>query len=302
MNCKSTAKYLYAHADGELGMSDSLAVLEHLSMCPECCQKVHAQHQLKDSLLRVEGQVQAPADLRARIRQQIRIHEAPPGLFAGFFRFGRPLAAAAGVAIVIFGAFSWRADQQISAEPRLTSVLAQVQVSDGGPIALALADRILQAHRHGADQGSARHDPALPRDGVAAAKVMARSGLNVLGCDQLGEFGASFESAALCHFTDTAGQVHPSAHIVYRSRSGEPVSLMSIEHLPELVNLHKQVVESHECLFVAPTQDAQTSIVAWNCPKCTHVICAPKGLLKSAQLLEPVTPQQSPKPHFASEQ
>src|ERR1700719_2154023 len=61
-------EYLAAYADDELGASELRDAEEHLSGCARCRARLSDERTLKALVRQHSGSVQAPADLRLRIR------------------------------------------------------------------------------------------------------------------------------------------------------------------------------------------------------------------------------------------
>ena len=53
MNCTGVRKFLYAFADGQLGVKSSCEVLDHLKMCPACSRLVDEHHSLRAAIGRM---------------------------------------------------------------------------------------------------------------------------------------------------------------------------------------------------------------------------------------------------------
>ena len=68
MNCQQIEKLIHAHHDGELDISTTLQVDEHLAECPRCAALLRSLSGLSAVLRNDALRFQAPADLRQRIR------------------------------------------------------------------------------------------------------------------------------------------------------------------------------------------------------------------------------------------
>lgn len=282
MNCRQASKFLYAFADSELETTENLEVLEHLQMCPECCRKVDAQQQLKAAIASVMGREAAPDALRESVRAAIAQESTTArGRWQRFVRRGPGiyLALAAAIALAFVG--GWQLFG--SAPPGIT---------DNGPLAVAFADRVYTLHHKCEQLGRGRHNADLPRDVKLAADQMTKElRFPVLRCKALTELTGTFESADYCEFDDGHGHKLRGAHIVLRRPDGDAVSLISVPNLADMRQLHAYHRGKRDYVIVRPTvkeaEDVPT-VVAWNCPKGTHIVCAPIEPDHILDLVEPL--------------
>jgi len=97
MNCRESELQLDAYHDGELDLSGSLALEEHLAACPACSQR-YAARRLQSSRIRIEApRYAAPAALRRRIEEMLP--EENPIKRKIRWRWAIPAAAAAAVLV-----------------------------------------------------------------------------------------------------------------------------------------------------------------------------------------------------------
>jgi mycothiol system anti-sigma-R factor len=269
MNCKQVSKLLYAFADGELETTENLEVLAHLKMCPDCCRKVDAQHQLKAGLVSALGRDKAPDALRKTVTAALAA-EGEPRMVGRFRltrrRYGIPLALAAAVALATAGILQF-------------SGIGSPRVTDDSVVAAAFADRVYEMHHACELRGPARHNTDLPRDVQLAANQMTQElHVPVLRCQAFSNLSGTFESADYCDFPDAGGHKIHGAHIILRRDSGEAVSLISLPKLDEMQQLRTYQTDQRAYVILRPHHAPGTpdvTIAAWNCPKGTHIVCAP---------------------------
>src|SRR5688572_13437752 len=96
-------KFLAAFADGELDVTQSLAVLEHMALHPDATRRVMHQQQLRHAVAQTLSGSAAPVPepLRARVAALAAAGATPPerpSLLRRLWR-GVPLALAAGVLV-----------------------------------------------------------------------------------------------------------------------------------------------------------------------------------------------------------
>lgn len=299
MNCKEVAKYLYAFADGELDTGQNLQVLEHIKMCASCCAKVDAQEQLKKGLIRTLGGQEAPASLRNRVEAMIAgeagtaMHgmptEEPSRTRSVFRRYWMSGALAA--AIVLVWISIWNVQGNHS-----NMLLDNIRVTDGGASAVALADRIYALHQAASDKGPALHDPALPLDPHLAAQAMKQQlAFPILRCsDGTTIPNSTFESASYCQLVDAWGIQHRGGQLIYRrTGSNETVSLISVQKMPQkemeaIESVHHQGRELRILKPTVATSLHPMTIIAFDCPAATHIVCAPVEPSEAVEMVLPL--------------
>lgn len=100
MNCAAVERYLDAVLDEEVDASTRIAIDEHLASCRACHERVAFARWLK-TRLRAEGKVEAPADLRARVKKTLTRERSPS--FSRIDGSWRATAAMAAMALLVFG-------------------------------------------------------------------------------------------------------------------------------------------------------------------------------------------------------
>lgn len=299
MNCREVVKFLYAFADGELETRDNLHVLEHINMCPECCGKVSLQQQLKGAIAIAFRDDAAPVSLHDRITACIAGLEESSGGPSRIIRLWRPMAAAAVIVLAAVGLWNL---QNRAGRPVATP-LAGVQFTDTTPIARTLATNIYSMHRQSALAGKSRHDASLPADGLAAARVICRE-LNypMLRCGKLdANPDTEFVSASFCEVADCEGAIHRGGHLIYTFKSGpmqgRDISMISVTHLTEMKSLKKiPLGERDYCIMEPTTVQAPATVVAFDCPQASHIVCLeadPQDTMRFVQHMQPVSVEQA---------
>ncbi len=287
MNCKDARKYLYAFADGELGTRENLEVLEHIKMCLPCCRAATAQQQLRSAVGRMDARVTAPAAMRDHIESAVAGETRRMILRRAWL----PLAAAAVIALSVAGAWTqWLSPPAGGGAPPQTFALKNVTFTDESPAAVAFAERVFAEHMQCSQDHRGHHNPELPTDGVMAARAIGRKlKLPILRCEQLeGVVNANFESANYCGLADENGTMHEGGHLVYRCGDDRAVSLISVSRMPEMAHLKKMTFERKDYAILHPAASDSVTIVAYNCPAATHIVCAPLGPTETLQLAEPI--------------
>lgn len=222
MNCMSVRKFLYAFADGQLGVQANCEVLDHLKMCPACSRLVDEHQTLRAAVGRSVAAEKTPEGLHQRVVQRVEGASATPG------RWLRPLAAAACVALAATGA--WWAFSNQSADPNQTAN-APVRV-EGGPTA---ATMIAEVHRMCLAEPAKHQYPSLPRDRsqVASAINQHFGGRIAAVAPNLSRFGYEFESVNLCGID--ASLSREGGHLIYASADRQSrVSLFCVPRLDRL--------------------------------------------------------------------
>ncbi len=296
MSCRDFEKDLLLHADGELLGQVSLNLLAHLQNCPDCGRKLISQQQLRASIARVMGDLKAPAHLQAAISSVLEADairaDSPPALRQGWtIRLQWPAAIAAVIALA--GIALWQY-QPWAAKVDPAARLQPVRATDEGPVAIELARSVHKLHIKCAMLGHAHQDPALPKDAQAAADQMAASlGISVLSGNQLrlADGVARFESARICPLTDAASAAHPAAHLIYRNRAEEPISLFSTSPFADVTGLKTKTVDGRSYAILAPgvsTQCHPITIVAWSDDRASYLVCAPYADEETMEYVKPI--------------
>jgi len=92
-NHEKNSPLLDAYLDGELDLSASLALEEHLAVCPECRARMESRRVLRDAIREQIPAWTAPAGLEARLRARLRAEEpaSAPGLLVRLKTLIEPL-------------------------------------------------------------------------------------------------------------------------------------------------------------------------------------------------------------------
>ena len=298
MSCIEFQHDLLLHADGELEGEASLHLLAHLKVCPGCTKQVYAQQQLKASIGRVMGELQAPVALRSSIAGILdaadrRARWTPPGTASAArrFRTNWPIAMAAIVGLALFA--SWQFHRWVHPAAAPASVHA-IPVTDEGPVAVELAKNVHKLHIRCATLGAAHQDSSLSHDPAqAAAQLSALLGIPVLSGQQLqlASGKARFDTAHLCLLTDAVGADHKAAHLIYRDHDGEAISLLSMNLLDEFASLKTRVVGGNAYAILEPgvsTKCHPFTVVAWSGKQASYVVCSPFGYDETMASVEPL--------------
>lgn len=91
--CEKIRRYLDSYISNELLVETNHEVLRHLESCPSCAAELEARTRLKGRLKAAVERQSLPADLPARIREQIRRYESRP-MFAAWTAWAVAAAAA----------------------------------------------------------------------------------------------------------------------------------------------------------------------------------------------------------------
>jgi mycothiol system anti-sigma-R factor len=103
MSCDFSGALLHAYFDGELDAMRAAEFERHLETCRECTAALGAAESLRSSLQRAQLYEKAPADLRRKIRSELKIHAA--GADSPAVTAWRWLAAAA--ALIVLSGCTW---------------------------------------------------------------------------------------------------------------------------------------------------------------------------------------------------
>ncbi|HKQ46460.1 MAG TPA: zf-HC2 domain-containing protein [Phycisphaerae bacterium] len=262
MNCTTVRKFLYAFADGQLGVKANCEVLDHLKMCPACSRLVDEHQALRSAIGRNLAAEKTPEGLHQRVVQRLEGASARPVPWL------RPLAAAACVALAAAG--GWWAFANRSADPDQMAN-APVRV-EGGPTA---ATMIAEVHRLCLAEPAKHQYPSLPRDRsqVAAAINQHFAGRVAAVAPNLSRFGYEFESVNFCGID--ASLSREGGHLVYASADRQ--SRLSLFCVPRLDRLDQGSGPSPDgYLQYEVDQDGgkKLSILAWHRNSTSYACCA----------------------------
>ena len=128
MNCQSSQELINGYLDGELDLTRSLEVEQHMNECEICARTYRSQTTLRSSLKNHSLYYAAPEHLKKRIQSSLR-KEASSEVAPRAFGW-RWLSLAASVAFMLFiGAVVWRFVPR-SVSPSGDELLAQEIVSE----------------------------------------------------------------------------------------------------------------------------------------------------------------------------
>ena len=104
LTCEDALERMSQALDGPLPLEERQALEEHLESCPECRAAYEALFQMEDALREI-GETPAPAELSARVMEQIQAEAAPARRPAPYWnRAGwRNLAGLAACAVLCLG-------------------------------------------------------------------------------------------------------------------------------------------------------------------------------------------------------
>ena len=104
MNCQEARDLIHAHADGELGLVNTLEVEKHILNCSECSRAHQALIALRSSLSDDSLYFRTPPSLERKIRIQIKKARASAGGGSlPFIGFNRWVGAAAALVLIATG-------------------------------------------------------------------------------------------------------------------------------------------------------------------------------------------------------
>lgn len=278
MTCREFEKYLYAFADGELDLRTNLEALEHLNLCPRCCDRVNVQVELRSALRRIHSEP-LPQGLESRVREALahasRAADSPhkpTERVALAVRAGRRWALAASIVLAAGLAWAgwtvWRPSQS------------------GGDVLQAadseLARELIAQHVECAAQGAAHQAPGLPRDLREVRRIMSRRlGIPVLGPD-LTSRDLLWESAGYCRVGRETG-----AHLIYREvRERLPVSLFSVRRIPGVPECYHHNIDHYDWYIIADEPDM--SVILWHSGRASYIVCGDMPRDQLLRIAEPV--------------
>ncbi len=137
MNCQETRRLLHGYLDGELDLSGSLAIEDHLRTCT-ACRAEHKRHRaLSEAVKAHAGFHHAPPALTRRVGRDLRDIAAATG---GSRWGGAWLTVAAPVAAFVITIAAWlawpQATQQVAVAPAAEKVVYHINNSDDATNAL----------------------------------------------------------------------------------------------------------------------------------------------------------------------
>lgn len=267
MNCTQIRRFLYAFADGELGVKDNCDVLDHLKMCPACARIASDQQTLRRALGRSIQDEPVPAALIARIRQAVLADAPVRPVPLHAFRRSRIWAAAAVFLMAAgLGAYSWweRSAPDTSGIPRRPIAVLQV------------ADETVATHCVCAGHPRAQHqsrDLANTLEGLRDT-VTDRFGsrMEVLVPD-LSEVGFTYDSANFCGVEDKKSGLH----ILYkRDRDDLKLSFFSVPRCAFNCRKFCNRGKREYYVDIRERDGVQYAVAGWQCRKgrSSFLVCA----------------------------
>lgn len=282
MNCRSVQKFIYAFADGQLGVKANCEMLDHLKMCPACSRLVDEHQALRAAIGRHLAQVEMPAGLSGRIAGALRLNQpaSSPASRASVTLAFRPayrlLAAAACIALLIGGSW-WGYGLSRRAKTTKTPPV----VVETGQIAASLVAEIHTAH---IAMGLQHQSPALPDSLSGLSASISRHFNDRLSAvvPDMTVYGYNFESASYCgvrNSTCTNG-----AHVIYASTEDETrLSFFVVPRLDRFDECNGQDTARPQTYREYEIQQASgpaLAVLAWHRDETTYICCAPIDINK----------------------
>ncbi len=271
MNCKSARKFLYAFADGQLGVQANCEVLDHLKMCPPCAQLVDEHQTLRAALARSIARVEVPAHLAAQVASRLHLGRAsrnrPTWRASAWTKF---IAAAACLAFAAGLWQFWPSERSTPAGPSASPVL----VEDGQIAASQVADRHLACCALG--KGHQLDSLPTARAELDLAVQRRFAGRFAARAPDLSSQAFELESASLC--SARGGESGEGCHLIYRSSDG--ASRLSLFSLPrwDRVDLCARLVAvapgSSRQYSVERHDGRNLSVFAWHQDQTTYICCS----------------------------
>jgi mycothiol system anti-sigma-R factor len=262
MNCTSVRKFLYAFADGQLGVRANCEVLDHLKMCPECSRLVEEHQSLRAAIGRSVATEKTPEGLRQRVVARLESASVRPCSWL------RPLAAAACLVFAATAAWWTLSDRIADHNP---SANGPVRV-EGGPTS---ATMIAEVHRMCLAEPAKHQYPSLPRDRSQVASAINRhfAGRVAAVAPNLSRFGYEFESVNLCGID--ASMSREGGHLVYASADRQSrVSLFCVPRLDRLDQGGGPSPDGYVQYEVDQEGGKKLSILAWHRNSTSYACCA----------------------------
>lgn len=289
MNCKTVRKYLFAFADGQLGVQANCEVLDHLKMCPPCS-KIVDEHQAVRSKLRFSAeQIQVPPLLEGRVRKAIQLGRTVkedtrrPRAKNRIFRI---VALAACITLIVTG--TWYFGQWGNPIGNNNSFSS----NRGLNIAQSTALKVRKLHVLCSRKcdGAGHHHESLPSDRESVVKAI-RSQYNgelLAVAPDLSGYGFEFESANFCSPAGSDNDV--SAHAMYVDyANGNRFSLFSVPHWDVIDQCGKNTPDRKNPFIHSVSQCDDTWVLAWHENGMTYICC---GLVDPEKLLSMVSDMQ----------
>jgi anti-sigma factor RsiW len=210
-------KFLAAFADGELDVTQNLAVLEHMALHPDATRRVMHQQQLRQAVAQTLTATVRPAPdaLRERIAQLATSaarspSDVPtrPSLFARLLR-ALPLAIAAVVLLGVGVLIGSMVDSDRGGAAT-SHVVVAVAPRDHGPLPGTLVSRIARTHVNCARFGANHSAPPFPRELASLPEPVRQHLGQPAALPDLSALGFAFAGAEPCAIDDGK-----SVHLLY---------------------------------------------------------------------------------------
>ena len=284
MNCKTVRKYLFAFADGQIGVQANCEVLDHLKMCP-ACSKIVNEHQAVRSKLRFSAeQIKVPPLLEGRVRKAIQLgrpirFDETEHSWGIRNRVLRVAALAACITLIVTGAWYIGPWGTSTSNPFGNTINSEKQLAQN----TALNVRKLHFSCTRKCEGPGHHHDNLPnnREKVAGAIRRHYDGQLLAIAPDLSGYGFEFESANFCCPAGCKDEV--GAHAMYVDYSnGNRLSLFSVLHWDAIDVPDKPTPDRENPFIHSVSQCDDTWILAWHENDMTYICCglsAPETLL-----------------------
>ena len=273
MNCRKVQKYLFAFADGQLGVKANCEMLDHLKMCRKCSAIVDEHQAIRQAIQFGAEKLDIPDGLETRVRKAIQIGKPFHPRTAGRRRLFSPglriVAAAACLGLAVFAGWRFGSSQ---------APVGVRAASTPDPEFEKVAD--VAAAQHSAcgakcDLGL-HHNDILPheREFVAPAIRDHFDGRLAALVPNLSDHAFQFESANFCCVTGEDPCI--SGHVMYVNSQKTRLSLFSMPRwkaIDEIAN-GAQIDRNHRLLRVRPHQGRDIAVVAWHDQESTYICCA----------------------------
>lgn len=287
MNCNSTRKFLFAFADGQLGVQANCEVLDHLKMCPTCSAVVDEHQALREALRLSAQQIEVPAVLEGRVRKaillgkSIRYHDGSHRWLQS--RVVRLVGIAACLTLIVAGTWQYARWDASAHPPRFRDARALPEQQT--------ALKVVRRHNRCITRSDRQvhQNPALPGDCAQVAEALRDhfGGRLLALAPDLSPYGFEFESANFCQLGGASGS--EAAHVMYVDYSnGRYLSFFSMPLWDELDHLGRGgVPPTGERPFIHSVSPCDNmTVLAWDDRDTTYVCCGdvdPQQLLTIAQ-------------------
>jgi len=237
MNCRELRKFLYAFADGQLGVKDNCEVLDHLKMCVRCSAIVEEHQSVRRALKKQLDDAPIPVGLEPRVRKALAtgrpVRRWQPVRLA---LSGKSLAMAAVVALAVLVGYGLAPKRSVAP----IELAAADEPTDVVEVKLGEMTASMAVFKHHACcmLGGKHHHDELPRELGAVAPAIGKHFSNVISvlAPDLTSRGYTFESANFCGVLPD----YHGAHLIYAGAGEADVNpRLSVFSVPRLDCLDK---------------------------------------------------------------